>query len=246
MFQTRRHQPIALLPLHSPETALVLPINLAPSGVYARGTVLGEITSSANDVQTVDTTGVPTGGTIVLTVTSPITGADHEFEIDFDSSAADAQTAIRAEIGANCTVTGGALPTEIVFTFNGNWAARPVKAMTVDYSALSGGSSPTATVVHTTTGRTANTYGKYADGGSGGLDTARCILKYDCATDSAGRITLGSAAQGGPHGETYEDTPAYFTGFFATSDLTGLTTAAVADLGRMLSGTASGGVLSVS
>lgn len=246
MYVNRYMTTIKLLPLHCPERAVELPINLAPNSSFVRGTVLGQTTTAANEVQTVATTGTPTGGTIGMALIHPITGQTLSFTLAFDSSAAAAQTAIRAQTGANVTVTGGPLPTGLVFTFNTDFASLPITPM-VATSALTGGTSPAVTVTRTTTGVTANTYGTYADAGSGGLDTARCILAYDCVTDGAGYVTLGTVAAGaGERGAVSRDTPAYFVGIFKTTELTGLTAAAVADLGRLFSGTAADGVLSMS
>jgi hypothetical protein len=84
-------------------------------------------------------------------------------------------------------------------------------------------------------------FGLYADAGAGGLDTARAILAYDCVVDASGNITLG----GGEHGQTQLSAPAFFSGWFLASELTGLTAAAVVDLGRLISGSVSSGILRV-
>lgn len=247
MIQTRRHVYTKLLPYVAPERAVELPVNLAPSTVFPRGTVLAEITSSANATHTLTTTGTPTGGSQTLGFVDPITNISSTFVVDYNSSAATAQTNIRAAIGnSDVAVTGGAQPgTALVFTYTGRYAAIPVAPLTIVTNALTGGSTP-AGAITSTTGRTAGTYAAYSDAGSGGLSTARCVLAYDCATDASGKITLGTSAVGGPHGETYFDRPAYFIGIFKTTDLTGLDANAVADLGRLLSGTYLDGILSIS
>lgn len=249
MYETRRATAIKVLPLYDPDSAVELPVNLTPSTSYVRGTVLGQVTTAANDVQTLTVTGTPTGGTVTVSLVHPVTGQTVTFDLAYNSSSAAAQTAIRAQIGSNVTVTGGALPgTPLVFTFNTDLANLPVAVMTIATNALTGGTTPAASFAHTTTGVTANTFGTYADAGSGGLDTARCILAYDCVTDGAGNVTLGTVSAGaGERGYTEKYAPAYFIGIFKCTDLTGLTAAAVADLGRLMSGTAtsSDGVVSV-
>jgi hypothetical protein len=248
MYETTRHTSAKLLPLHCPEKAVELPINLNPSTSYVRGTVLGQVTTAVNDVKTLTIPYTPTGGSLTMGVTSPITGQSFTFAVPYNSSSATAQTNIRAVIGANVTVSGGALPgTPLVFTFNGDFASIPVPSMTIVANALTGGTPSAPTIVDTTRGVTANTYDTYADAGSGGLDTARCILAYDCVTDSGGFITLGTVAAGaGERGYVTRDVPAYFVGIFLATDLTGLTAAAVADLGRLFNGTYATGVLSMS
>lgn len=250
MYEIRRATAIKLLPLYDPEDAMELPVNLAPSTSFVRGTVLGQTTAAANAVQTLTVTGVPTGGSITVEVVHPITGETFTFDVAYNSTNAQAQTAIRATgIGANVTVTGGALPgTPLVFTFNTDLASMPVALMTVTTNALTGGTAPAAAFANTTTGVTANSFGTYADAGSGGLDTARCILAYDCVTDGGGNVTLGTVTAGlGERGYTEKYAPAYFKGTFKVTDLTGLTAAAAADLGRLISGTynSTDGVLKV-
>jgi hypothetical protein len=241
MYELRRATAIKLLPLYDPEDAMELPVNLAPNTSFVRGTVLGQTTSAANAVQTLTVTGTPTGGSITITVVHPITGQTLTFDVPYNASTATTQAAIRATaIGANVTVTGaGVLPGNThIFTFNTDLASMPVPLMTVTTNALTGGTTPAATIANTTTGVTANSFGTYADGGAGGLDTARCILAYDCVTDGGGNVTLGTVTAGlGERGYTEKYAQAYFKGTFKVTDLTGLTAAAVADLGRLLSGT---------
>src|SRR4051812_38143657 len=69
-------------------------------------------------------------------------------------------------------------------------------------------------------------FGVYADAGAGGLDTARCILAYDCITDASSNIPLGDTAGAAANGFTQTSVPAYFSGIFKTTELTGLTAAA--------------------
>ena len=244
MFETRRHSAIHLLPLHGPEKAVELPVNLAPNTVFARGRVLGQLSASANEVQTLTVTGGPTGGTVTATVVHPITGQTLTFDLPYNATNATAQASARAVLGANVTVTGGPLPgTPISFTFNNDFGSIPVHPMTVA-SALSGGTNPAAAIARTTAGATANTFANYNDANSDGTQTARCILSYDCATDAGGNVTLGNGA--GDRGESSKDVPAYFIGIFLTTDLMGLDANGVADLGRLLSGTPANGVLSMS
>ncbi len=246
MFETRRNSAIHLLPLHSPEKAVELPINLAPNTVFARGRVLGQLSASANEIQTLTVTGGPTGGTVTTTVVHPITGQTLTFDLPYNATNATAQAAARAVLGDNVTASGGPLPgTPIAFTFNNDFATIPVFPMT-GASALAGGTNPAAAFARTTTGATANTYSAYNDANGDGTQTARCILSYDCVTDSGGNVTLGNIAGGGNRGETSKDIPAYFVGIFLSTDLLGLDSNAVADLGRLFSGTAANGVLSMS
>jgi hypothetical protein len=240
-----------LLPLYCPEDAIELPINLAPGSTFTQGTVLGRIgTTSANDLQTLTVTGTPTGGTIALTGTNPFTGAAFTTAaIAYNAAASAVATAVSNALGiTGATVTGGggALPgPAVTLTFSGALAGMPVPLLALGTNALTGGTTPTAAVVHTTIGRSLDTYAAYNDGASDGTQTAKCILPYACATDTAGNITLGTSATGGFYGETMSSIGAYFAGYFDTSQLTGLDANGVTDLGRLISGTVTAGVLAV-
>jgi hypothetical protein len=223
-----------LIPLFPNEPAPQQPVNLQPSTTFAAGTVLGISGVAANAVQTLTTTGTPTGGSQTVTFTDPLSGAVSTFVVPFDSSSATAQTAARAAIGnSDVAVTGGAQPgTALVFTFTGRYASQPVHAMTTDASGLTGGTTPAATFAQTTVGRSVNTYGKYV--GAGATDPAKCLLRHACVTDAAGWISYGSSAYLG-EGMYVPSTPAYFGGVFLVADLTGLDDGAVVDLGGKLS-----------
>jgi hypothetical protein len=221
-------------------------VNLAPNTVFAAGTVLGQVGPAAvNDVQTVTITGAPTGGT--FTLVNPATGTASA-AIAFNATAAAVQGALTAPamFGAgNVTVTGaGGGPYTV--TFVGAYAAMPMAPLTLGTNALTGGTTPGVTIAHTTTGRTGGTYTAYAAGNTDGSQTAKCILKYPCATDAFGNVTLGTTAGGGEWGQAYSYAQVYFTGFFRCQDLVGLDAAAATALGGLVSGTVANGILEVS
>ena len=103
-----------------------------------------------NDVQTLTITGTPTGGTFTLTFGGKTTSA-----IAYNALASAVQTALVAlsSIGTgNVVCTGGPLPgTGVVITFQGALANANVGAITFANS-LTGGSTPTCVITHTTTG----------------------------------------------------------------------------------------------
>lgn len=82
-------------------------------------------------------------------------------------------------------------------------------------------------------------YEEYDDAAVDGTAVAKSILQYACSTDASGNVTFA----GGELGETYKSAPAYVAGFFSCADLTGLDAAGVADLGRLVDGTSSAGIL---
>lgn len=235
-----------LVPIYGDENpTLCQAINIPVSTVIAHGTVLGQVTTSANDVQTITMTGTPTGGTFTWVI-SGIAGVGN-FVLPFNATATVAQGLLAAIVGSgNVTVTGGPMPgSTLVVTYTGALAKAPVPLMTAGTNALTGGSSPTSTVAHTTVGVTAGTFAAYASGNSDGTQVATCIAKYDMASDAAGNITYGSAATGGQWGESYNSAPAYFAGYFRTEQLVGLDATSIASLGRLISGTSTKGILKV-
>lgn len=232
-----------LTPLY-PHEAARMAVVIYKSQALVAGTLLGELTP-VNDVQTVTVNGSPGGGTFALTVTVdgvPRTTAGLAYNI----SGANMQIALRALAninGANVSVSGDGPYT---ITFSGTLAGKLMPIITADYSLLTGGTSPTVTIVHTTPGIKAGTYKAYNDGNSDGSQTAKCILQLDCDVDSSGNMTMGTATGGGDHQQYVPSIPAFFKGTFQVSDLTGLDDPAVVDMGRMIEGTSSSGIFRLS
>jgi hypothetical protein len=112
-----------------------------------------------NAVQTIASTGAPTGGTFTLTAT--INGVSATTApIPFNATAAQLQTALLAlvnignsNLGPNVTTTGGPIGSAgVPVTFRYDLSSQPIATMTVNYSGLTGGTSPTITVTNSTTG----------------------------------------------------------------------------------------------
>lgn len=81
----------------------------------------------------------------------------------------------------------------------------------------------------------------YNNANADGSEVAKGIAAYDFTTDAGGVVTLG----GGEQGERQQTAPVFMSGYFRTSELTGLDAAGVADLGKLVSGTVADGVLCV-
>jgi len=89
---------------------------------------------------------------------------------------------------------------------------------------------------------TPGTYKAYASGNADGSQVPKVILKYACATDASGNITIGTTNAGGMWGETQLNAPAYFAGTFRLADLVGLDANAVTVLGaRFITGSIAAG-----
>lgn len=103
------------------------------------------------DVQTVSISGSPTGGTFPLVFNGQVAAG-----IAYNASAATVQSALQAlsSIGSgNVTCSGGPLPgTAVVCTFSGTLATGQQPLMLTGSGGLTGGSSPTVSIAHTTPG----------------------------------------------------------------------------------------------
>lgn len=128
-------------------------------------------------------------------------------------------------------------------TFQNALGYQNVAAMTANAAGFTGGTTPGVTIATLTAGSagTPGTFKAYTASATDGSQTARAILQFAATTDSDGKITT----IGGEKGETRSTVPAFVRGTFACSDLTGLTEAAVAQLGRLTAGTVAAGLLQV-
>ena len=216
----------------------------------AAGTVVGIVTTAAaSDVQTLAVTGTPTGGSFGLLYGSSYGPQYIASNIPYNATAAQVQAALQAlpNIGAgNVTCTGGALPgTAVVITFSGDFADQPQPVIQVVQAAFTGGSSPAATITHTTTGVANGAIGAYASGNTDGTQKPIGILMAQSVTDGAGNVTFGAVPGSAEFGRTFSTTNVAIRGYFNTGDLTGLDSTAVGDLGRLVQGTTMVGVLSM-
>jgi hypothetical protein len=92
---------------------------------------------------------------------------------------------------------------------------------------------------------TPGTFEDYSNAASDGTEVARAILPYDVKTDADGLITLGDVSTGMEQGQKYRSIDVWITGYFRTTDLTGLDANGAVDLGRVVRGTVADGVLRV-
>lgn len=237
-----------LRPVRDPSLAKMQAVN-AVAGTYAKGTVLGQLSAGAtNDVQTLTLSGSPTGGTVKLSLTFPAGNTQTTATIAYNASAATVQSAIAAlsNVGSgNVTVTGSAGGPWTV-TFGGLLAARPVPVLVLATNSLTGGSTPSLGIVHTTTGSQGGAFGAYASGNSDGTEVPKCILAIDCVVGTDGFVSYGVGVSGGGlWGEKGLTVPAYYSGDFNTADLVGFDANAATKLGGHLAiGTVSAGVYS--
>lgn len=114
--------------------------------LHLSGLVMTPVSGTGTQaVQTITTTGTPTGGTFTLTFGGVTTGP-----IPYNATAAQVEAALDPITPVGVTCTGGPLPTGVVVTFNDAGA----KALITHTDSLTGGSSPTVVVTSTTPGTT--------------------------------------------------------------------------------------------
>jgi Tfp pilus assembly protein PilX len=108
-----------------------------------------------NAVQTISETGSPTGGSFKLSGTPPGGSPTISVAIAYNASAATVQAALVTIYGTgNVVCTGGALPANVVCTFQGTHASKAVTLMSLSSKALTGGTSPAPAFANTTVGST--------------------------------------------------------------------------------------------
>ena len=87
------------------------------------------------------------------------------------------------------------------------------------------------------------TPGLFSPAGTASHSTARAILPVACATDASGNITIGTPKVVDP--AKVKSVEAIFGGYVRTQDVPGLDTTLAAELGRLVLGTVSDGILRI-
>lgn len=210
-------------------------VTAAAKTTYPAGTVLGRITTTADEAQTITINGSPTGGSFTLSFRGETTDA---IAHDADAAAIDAALEALSTIGAgNVAVTGSG---PFTATFGGSLADEDLPLLVADGSSLTGGSDPAVVIAQSAAGRGPDhAYAPYDDNNSDGTQTAVAILMYDTTVDIDGTVQLGDLAA------TRTDAPVWIGGYFRTEELTGLDANGIADLGRLVKGDLTAGVLRV-
>ena len=214
-------------------------VRLPANVTYARGTVLGE-RSGANAVWTV-TLGTQSSGTFTLTV-----GANTTAGIAYNATAAAVQAALGglASVGANNVTVTGAAGGPYTVTFQNALGAQVV-TLTGSGAALTTPGNFAITNPTPGSAGTPGTVSAYAPANTDGSQVPRAVLEHDCATDGSGNVTIGPAAGQSEWGQTQPYASAFFSGDFATGDLTGLDANALAvqPSWHLLNGTLTSGIL---
>lgn len=163
-------------------------------------------TATASEVQSIDTTGTPEGGTFKLSFRGQETTA-----LNYNATAANIHDALEAltTIGSGqLTGGGGALPTAVTITFGGTLANVDVPLLVVSDNSLTGGTAPTVTVESTTEGHSASGEVNSA-AGAGAVyightaEGGRLVVRVRPAL-GAGTVDIGDiAATGTPGGTNY-------------------------------------------
>lgn len=195
-------------------------------GKFPAGTVLGCVAGTIqSEVVTLTISGTATH---VSTFT-----ADRVYTVShaYNASLAAVKTAWEAVFGTGNVAVTGTPGTNYILTFQNQLANVRIGGL---FSVTATGGTPS--YARTTRGSSgAGQYDAYVDAGTNSCPTtARSILEFDYLSDPLGGLVL----QGQPSGQPYSP-PAFFTGIFKVSDLTGLDANAVSDPGfRIYQGTA--------
>jgi hypothetical protein len=128
------------------------PLKAALTVMGRKGQRLTTAPANVNEVQTITSTGVPTGGTFRIAYDNVWTAP-----IPFNETAANIATAINGlanvtAYGGTFTGAGGPLPTAVTLTGATGFANKSLLPLQTDYSGLTGGTSPTITGATTTQG----------------------------------------------------------------------------------------------
>lgn len=136
--------------------------------------------TSTNEVQSITTTGTPTGGSFTLNFEGVVSGA-----IAFNAAAAAIQTTLQAmsNIGTgNVICAGGPLPAAVTCTFQGDLAGQNLGQFALGTNSLTGGTTPAPAFSTTTQGSGPSLrlipiippqVDIYLDSGSGALGTTK-------------------------------------------------------------------------
>lgn len=224
-----------LIPSRDPNDARLESAKLAP-GVYPKGQAVGLYATGAaqNEIQTATVNGTPTGGTFRLALNGQPTAA-----VAHNADGPTLQAALEALANVGAGNVGVSKASNVfTITFQGALANQDVPLLTLFSNNLTGGSSPTVALATTQIGRAAGAqWGAYNDGLSNGLQVCRGFVRYPTEVGLNGVHAVNSSIWGEP-AEGKRSAPVYVAGTFETGKLVGLDAAAVADVGRLITGTA--------
>lgn len=224
-----------LVPSRDPNDARTESAKLAP-GEYVKGQALGLYATGAaqNEIQTATVSGTPTGGTFRLALDGKPTAA-----LAYNATGAVVQAALEALGNVGTGNVGVSLSGAVyTITFQGALANQDIPLLTLFANALTGGSSPTVALATTQIGRAAGAqWGAYDDAASNGLQVCRGFLRYPTEVGLNGVHAVNSSIFGEAT-EGKKSAPVYVAGTFYTSQLVNLDANGVADVGRLINGTA--------
>lgn len=135
------------------------------------------------------------------------------------------------------------MPTAASDTFNSNKLIpyyHPEDALMVNFKFANSTTIAAGTVMGELSA-TAGNVKAYASGSSDGSEVPIGVSAYDVTVDASGNHTWG----GSSFGETRPYAPLFISGYFRTTDLTGLDANAVGKLGRLVEGSVADGVVHI-
>lgn len=231
---TIRYSQSSIQPARFPEKWRTDAIVMAP-GTYSHGLVVGKCSNllAANEVQTVQITGSPSGGSFILSFNGFYTSA-----LPYNITAAALATALQTlpsvttNTPANVAVSQNAQTYTI--TFQNQLGSFDQPQLVLVANSLTGGVTPNVIISTTTPGNNVNgVWEPYLSTNTDGSQIAKGVLIYDTIVDTFGSVQCG----GGEWRAIGQRTvPVCVGGALKTYELTGLDANAVAQLGRILDG----------
>jgi hypothetical protein len=219
----------------------------SPTAVIATGTAGSGTT---NEIQTIYAVPTVSGGTFTVTYAGQTTAA-----VAYNVAPADLQTALEnlSNIAPGDVVVSGTAGTVYVLKFGGTLAGTDVAAVTIGNGSITGGGSYAVATASAGAAGSNGTYKAYLSSSTDGSQVAKAILEFDAATDSSSNITLGGASGGGDKQQLAigNSVSAFISGTFQTADLNQtagagqLTESAVTDMGRLIQGSVTSGLLRI-
>lgn len=222
--------PPKLIDNYAPDGKLAMrayPNLIAPLLFLSGYTVTISTGTGTNAVNTITTTGVPTGGTFTLTY-----GTEVSEPIPYNATAQqlqDALTRMRFFSPGDVVCAAGPLPTGITLTYQGRLSAKVITPPTPT-SSLTGGTTPLAVVTNTTPGTT----GAVLDPDGNGIPAGAQRLVFAKRATAAAKTA--QITEGFPEHSTFIRGSGFGVSQFAmtaegevTVDLMGLYTRRIAD-----------------
>jgi hypothetical protein len=247
-----------LTPAMNPTQARQINVQLPASVVYAKGTILGELSGTPGTYKAYSST-------VIAAPSVAPTVVDASGSTPYAAGVYNVAYTYTNSVGESTPSPASAVTLTATHQFNVSAITLPAGVTGVNYyiSPVPGnngtlvkvaanhndGTAANITALPVASAALAPTVSTlYAN--TDGSQNAQAILAVDCATDSSSNVTFGAQASGNEHGVVFTYVPAYISGTFKTADLVqsgagSIDANAVTKLGRLVEGTISVGLIRI-